>query len=300
MARKGIAETRALRVEVEEERKSLKAGALEYGRKVDSEAKRITTSLYEIEDPLKTAKAKVDDEREAKRKAKEDAETARVAAIQARIIDIQRRATGLESKTAVELNVLFNSTFELEITEPVYQEYTGEANKIKDEVVDAIVLALKAREKLDKEDAARKVENERLEKIRLEQAVEAKRLADENWKIADEKAKLEADKKAEADRVARAQWEENAKKKAEEEARAKVEAEAKAKADEEERLRIEKIKREMLAPDKDKLLKWVASFNDTNIQRPSLKSTEAREILSTAEGEIEIILQEAAEKAEAL
>lgn len=69
----GIAEVRMLRVAVEKTRKNLKKDALEYGRKVDSEAKRITAELVSVEEPLKLEKAKIDDERARKIREKEEA-----------------------------------------------------------------------------------------------------------------------------------------------------------------------------------------------------------------------------------
>ncbi len=72
--RLGIAEVRALRVDVEQSRKELKKSAIEYGRKVDTEAKRVTAKLLEIEQPLKTEKARIDDEKVRLRREKEEAE----------------------------------------------------------------------------------------------------------------------------------------------------------------------------------------------------------------------------------
>lgn len=68
----GIAETRMLRSSVESTRKALKEKALTYGRLVDGEAKRITSLLEEIEEPLKLEKQLVDEAKEAaNREAKE-------------------------------------------------------------------------------------------------------------------------------------------------------------------------------------------------------------------------------------
>lgn len=67
----GISEVRTLRVGVEKARKELKKSAIDWGRKVDSEAKRVTAMLLEIEEPLKVSKAEVDDAEEIERKARE-------------------------------------------------------------------------------------------------------------------------------------------------------------------------------------------------------------------------------------
>jgi hypothetical protein len=71
------------RVDVEKTRKALKADALEFGRKVDNEAKRLTTALEEIENHLLTQEEIVTKHQArlaAERKAKEDAEKAKIEA----------------------------------------------------------------------------------------------------------------------------------------------------------------------------------------------------------------------------
>lgn len=71
--RLAISEVRDLRVAVEKRRVELKADALAWGRKVDTEAKRITTLLSAIEDPLKVQKDAVDAEKERQKQAAIDA-----------------------------------------------------------------------------------------------------------------------------------------------------------------------------------------------------------------------------------
>jgi DNA repair exonuclease SbcCD ATPase subunit len=68
--RQGIAECRTLRAGVEKSRKELKESALEYGRKVDAEAKRVKAAILQIEEPLKAVKAAVDEEKERQKQAK--------------------------------------------------------------------------------------------------------------------------------------------------------------------------------------------------------------------------------------
>ena len=62
------------RCEIEKARVELKADALEYGRRVDAEAKRITKALTEIEDHLTAQERVVTDAIEKKRREKEEAE----------------------------------------------------------------------------------------------------------------------------------------------------------------------------------------------------------------------------------
>lgn len=81
------------RVAVEKKRVELKKDALEFGRKVDAEAKRLTALLEPIETHLATEEQRIDDEKEAIRnlarmkaeaeeRAKREAEEARIRAEQ--------------------------------------------------------------------------------------------------------------------------------------------------------------------------------------------------------------------------
>ena len=78
--RKAIAVTRGLRSDVEATRVALKKDSLEWGRRVDAEAKRLTTMLLEIETPLKTAKDAIDNEKERVKREAAEAEQRRLAA----------------------------------------------------------------------------------------------------------------------------------------------------------------------------------------------------------------------------
>lgn len=78
--RRAIATLRDLRVAVEKKRVALKAGALAYGRKVDSVAEQLTVAIEAIEQPLKALKTAVDEETA---RAKAEAEAAQRAAAEA-------------------------------------------------------------------------------------------------------------------------------------------------------------------------------------------------------------------------
>lgn len=73
---KALAVCRTLRGDIESKRKELKAGALEYGRRVDGVAKQLTAAVEEVESPLKARKATVDEEKDRVRREKEEAERA--------------------------------------------------------------------------------------------------------------------------------------------------------------------------------------------------------------------------------
>lgn len=71
----------SLRANVEKLRKSLKAPALEFGRLIDSEAKRITDAVESLESPIDSAIKADEARREDERQAKARAEAARLAGL---------------------------------------------------------------------------------------------------------------------------------------------------------------------------------------------------------------------------
>ena len=80
IVQEAIADVKSVRVGVEKSRVSMKESALEYGRRVDAEAKRVTALLAAIEQPLVAEKKRIDDEKAAAKRAAEEAEKARIAA----------------------------------------------------------------------------------------------------------------------------------------------------------------------------------------------------------------------------
>lgn len=96
--RKAIAVVRETRGKVERRRVELKADALSYGRAVDAKAKELTALLMDIEEPLKTKKAAVDDE---KARVKSEVEAAEQRALEAQIL-AKREAQGQIDRAARE------------------------------------------------------------------------------------------------------------------------------------------------------------------------------------------------------
>jgi hypothetical protein len=171
--RKAIAEVRSIRVNIEKHRVALKAEALEYGRKVDSEAKRITAELESIEDPLKAKKQAIDDEKE---RIKREAEEKRLAAIKA---EQDRIAAEAEAKRQAEI-----------AAENARMAAEREALRVEQEKLAAERDELD-RQKLAKETAER-VERETRERIERER-IEAERTAKvEAERLAAEAARIEA------------------------------------------------------------------------------------------------------------
>ena len=145
---------KSLRCEVENRRKELKADALEYGRRVDSEAKRLTDQLTPIEDHLERQVAIVAEAKkrreEAERKAKEERFHARLTAL-----------------SAVRAAIVPKQI--IDMPEAEYQELLIKAT--------AEHQAAEAKAKQEREEAERRAEEERQKRFAMEAERERERKA---------------------------------------------------------------------------------------------------------------------------
>lgn len=213
MVREGISEVRELRVKVEKTRKELKADALEYGRKVDAEAKRITAALFEIEEPLKLERKKIDDEKERVKREKEEAERRRIEEENKKKLAAEEAARKAEQ-------------------ERIRIEQEAERKKIEAE-----------RAELEKQRLAQEAEAKaQRDAIEANQRQEREKLQAERKKLDEERQRLE-----------RERIEREAKERAEREAKEKLEREAERKRLDEERAEQERLRIEAMKPDVQKL-----------------------------------------------
>ena len=184
--RMGIAEVRKIRVGVEKSRKQLKQSALDYGRKVDAEAKRVTALLSAIEEPLKLEKKRIDD-REAIERAEKAAAIQAEAEAKAKAIEEEKQRQLAEERARIE----------------------AERKKMQEERA-----ALEAeRQRLEQERQAREAaEQEKLaaeraqlqaERDRLDKERQAREAAEREAKEKAQQIEREKQAKLEADRVAK-------------------------------------------------------------------------------------------------
>lgn len=286
------------RTAVEKKRKELKASAIEWGHKVDNEAKRICTLLLPLEEELKAEVKRVDDEIEAKREEKRAKERERIEAIQDKINAIIRTQGIVHNVASSHIEERLIIIKGMKISEDLYQEFTNEAIQAQKEAITALEEALKERLQFEKEEVERKAEAERLEAQRKEQAEAQAKIDEANQKIEEEKAKIEAEKEAEAKHREREEFERQAKERAEAAAAQKLKAAATA---EEERVKTaaaEKARQEALRPDKEKLIKFADELYD--IECPTVESTKAQKISSEARNKLGELAQDIRAKAKKL
>jgi hypothetical protein len=295
------------RVEVEKTRVTLKADSLEYGRRVDGEAKRITALLEPIETHLIGQEKIVEDE---KARLKAEAEAKEAARIQARVDRIcsfgatfngqMYTAYGLQIPNAL-VKVCTDEQFVQFImqiqaakdTEEARLKAEEDARKAEAERMAKVAADLEAIQQAQEEAATKmKAEQEALE-------AEKKRVADAEaaWLKAIEQEKLKAiQDKLRAEELEKAKKEAVAKALKDAEEKAKREAEAKAEAE-----RLTKIaaeKKAARAPDKQKLT-ILADSLDT-IMTPDVKTEEAKAFALTIMMELSRLIKTIRDKAEAM
>lgn len=238
IARRDRAEVRDLRVALEKKRVELKAPALERSRLIDTEAKRITAELEELEKPIHQQIKAEEDRKEQEKQAKIAAEFGRVQAIQEAIADIHMTAMSFSNKPSAIIAAGIEAMRAAILDPLVYQEHLPQAKAAHQAAIDKLEVALKAKQH-DEAAAARLVaERAELDELRRaaaaqkakEEAAAAELARAERARIAAERVAAEAEQKRldaeaaaarkEADRIAaeaRAQAQE------EHEARMKVE-----------------------------------------------------------------------------
>jgi len=239
--KKARIEIKGLRCDVENKRKALKKDALDWGRAVDAEAKRITAKLTPIESHLQQQEQAVVDEKERAKAAEREAAAKR----------LQARVDALQA-----VNCTIYSLAEIrDMTEGTYSDALAAATSAHETIVAAeaetqrVAAEEAERQRIDREN----IEAAKAELVKAQAAVEAekKRLADDAAAV-ERAAEMERQKKLAAERAVIEERERAEREAAEEKARLEIaEANAKARAEREE---SERLRLEAIRPDKDKLL----------------------------------------------
>jgi DNA repair exonuclease SbcCD ATPase subunit len=230
----GMADAKAARVairepryEIERIRKAAKAPILALGKKLDTEAARITSELEKLERPIDSAIKAEEDRKEAEKQAKIEAEQKRVANLQERVAYLRGNQT-LSASSGSDLIAGHIEDLEGESVEGL-EEFEQQGIDAKTAGL-ARLRALHAAALAHEAEQARiKAERAELERLR---AAEAERQAAERARIAEEERQARAAREAEAARQTaelRKQREaleaENARVRAEQEAAARAERE---------------------------------------------------------------------------
>lgn len=291
-------EVKRYRVDVEKKRKELKADALEYGRKVDSEAKRLTEMLLPIEQHLQGEEDRVQAELDRLKKEKEEAEAAK---LQDRL-DAMQAVNG--DCPLVYIKSWSDEEFAVALADAT-DKFQAERERLAQEEADRVFreaelaaerraeeerLAIE-RAELERQKAEMETDRKKQEAIRLaELKAEREELERQQAELAKQRAEVEAEKQ-------RQEQERLAKEKAEREEQQRIERERLMKEAEAKRLaelEAERKRQEELRPDKEKLEQFADSLLTISIPSLSKKSKEAqskvKEIMANAASQIRALI----------
>lgn len=199
LARSHVFSLRQIRGEIERARKSAKAYALDYGRRVDSAAAELEADVDALIKPHEDEIRKI----EAEEKARVDAHKARIAGI-----------NGLKDSNGVQSIKQSLEVAKALVTDDL-QEFKAEADSAILDVIRTLETKLAEEEKREAEaaelerlrrEAAERAEADRIERIR-QQAIEEERAR----KDAEERARIAKEAKEKAEREALAKAEEERK-----------------------------------------------------------------------------------------
>jgi len=251
---------RGTRIEVEKKRKELKVDALEWGRTVDSEAKRIFKLIEPIESHLQFEEEKITKEKE------------RIQAEELRLeqLKTQSRVDSLMAYNVVlpymDVATMDDDTFE-NLRQRSEEAWSAEKARLADEEArlaeERIELARKADEQAERDEALQKKEDAlRVERETLER----------------EKRDAEEKKDREAFEL---KAKEDAKILAEKETKDKADREARELKEKEEADKAETIRQEKLCPDKEKLIAWAEAI--ASLCAPEVQDEKAKAVVFEGE-----------------
>lgn len=254
------------RIAIEKTRVHLKADALEYGRKVDSEAKRLTALLQPIEDHLAGEESKVEAEKERIKQAK-------LAAAQARV----------DAMLAVGGTITFVAASSMP-----EEEFQGKLNqataafmaqKEAEAAAERERIAAEEKAAADRKAEADRMAAERAELDRMRKEQEAKDAAQkaEAERLAAESRRIEEAKQAEVRKAELAKATAEAAERSRVETEQRLAREAEEAKEREEKARIaaedEQARLAALMPDRQKLLAYADAI--LAVARPALSSASA-------------------------
>jgi hypothetical protein len=200
------------RIQVEKIRKDLKADALEYGRRVDGEAKRLFKMIEPIEEHLKAEEQKIEDEKERIRVMHEQAEKKR---LEDRVNILLKSGMAYNPLSPPENTEYLFLDFKISLDEiknisdegfAKFAEDVSKAKKIEDaRIAEEEKKKKEEAEALEAKAAELKAREEALEKKEADakKAEEIKEATDKATKETEERLKKEAERKALAEAEAK-------------------------------------------------------------------------------------------------
>lgn len=187
---------RAPRYELEKARKALKAPALEYSKRIDSEAKRIEAELLALETPLDEAIKAEEARKEEIKAAKAREDLKRQQDIQERLDHIRDFATSAAGLSSAKIEAMRETLAEFQISTELYAHRAGEAMLLQEETLAKMDQLHSAALAQEQEAARLAAERAAMERQRQEQEAAAQRQREaEAAELARQRAELEAEQR---------------------------------------------------------------------------------------------------------
>lgn len=201
-AKAARAAVREPRYEVERIRKAAKAPILALGKKLDTEAARITGELEKIENPIHQQIKSEEDRKEKEREDKIAAELARTQEIQRRLDGIRNWPVNAANQPAILVGQMLTQAQAFRIETDVFQERSEEATAILAASTAALAGILQQRKDHEAEQAQLEIDRKELARLKAEET-ERQRLAAETQAKAEAEAhaKQVADARAHAEQI---------------------------------------------------------------------------------------------------
>jgi chromosome segregation ATPase len=193
-----------VRTNIEKVRKTLKADALAWGRKVDGEAKRLTAEVEALEAPWRKIKTDLDEAEAKAEEAARLAEQERMEVIEGRIAAIRALAEGLLGADSATIQERLDWFTDAVIDEANYGEYVEAATITGNTIKETLQAALTERLAFEQQQADLNAQQEKLaeERKALDEEKAAQKAAE-----AAEKARKEKEEKAAWEEIQRKQRE---------------------------------------------------------------------------------------------
>lgn len=184
----------SLRTTLEAKRQDLKAPILERGRKLDAEAKRITAAIAEMEEPIDQQIKRREQELEAVRKAKQEAEEARIRAEQEQLDLIVRAPLLLIGKPASKIEQVLGALRARDMS--VFSEAAlPRAKELQAEAIAQLEAMHKAASEAEEQAAE-------IERLRAQQKLEAEAAHNQEVQAAEARRAAEREAALEAEHIA--------------------------------------------------------------------------------------------------
>ncbi len=173
----GMKAAKAARLAIRQPRYRLEHTRKDAKRLIEAEAERITAALLEIEEPIHLQITTEETRRETERLAAIEAERVRVEAIQERITnDIRGAVARADGRNAAHIEATIRDLIAV-VIDATFAEFKGQAEGARASTLFRLRQMHEAAQAREAETERLRIEREDIERVRVEQAAEAARLA---------------------------------------------------------------------------------------------------------------------------